>query len=54
MKEIKLHLQDVLGATGISTVEGHDGESFLAEEVALSLLHETKTALSRCTLVSNN
>ena len=52
MKEIRLHLQDVLGATGLGSVDGHDGESFLAEEVALSLLHETKTALTRCTLVS--
>ena len=38
---------------GINTSDAHDGESFLAEEVALSLLDETKSALARCTLLSS-
>ena len=41
--------QDVLG----QNVALPEGETLLAEEVSLSLLQETKTALARCRTVSD-
>lgn len=51
MKELRMHLADVLA--GLGGGEGAGGESLLAEEVALSLLHESKAALARCSVLSN-
>ncbi|XP_047739223.1 exocyst complex component 5 [Hyalella azteca] len=52
MKEMRMHLQDVLGGHGAP--EELQGETLLAEEVALSMLHDTKTALLRCATLSSS
>ncbi|XP_058791002.1 exocyst complex component 5 [Phymastichus coffea] len=54
-QELKRDLQAVLSTRtniNIAQIEDYGGETFLSEELAISLLQRSKTALQRCSLLS--
>ena len=57
--ELRRDLQAKIGTmtkTGINigpTIENYGGETFLSQEVTISLLQESKNAFKRCHVVSN-
>lgn len=55
INDIRRNLQDVIGTKANINIgpaaENYGGETFLSEEVAISLLQETKQAFKRCQMV---
>lgn len=55
INDIRRNIQDVIGTKANinigPAVENYGGETFLSEEVAISLLQETKQAFKRCQMV---
>lgn len=54
-QELKRDLQAVLSTRtniNIAQIEDYGGETFLSEELAIALLQRSKTALQRCSLLS--
>ena len=56
ISDIRRNIQDVVGTKVNINIgpmaENYGGETFLSEEVAISLLQETKQAFKRCQMVS--
>lgn len=53
-QELRRDLQAVIGTRAninIAQIENYGGETFLSEELAITLLQETKNAFQRCQLV---
>jgi hypothetical protein len=53
IQELRRDLQAVIVAKTGAVWETHGGETFLSEQIAVSLLDETKQALIRCHSVSS-
>ncbi|XP_045120957.1 exocyst complex component 5-like isoform X1 [Portunus trituberculatus] len=57
INDIRRNIQDVIGTKANinigPAVENYGGETFLSEEVAISLLQETKQAFKRCQMLSS-